>query len=109
MGGKQLVDVVALVRHALDPNSALVPVGMTVEERYQEWLGRQAAAGLTYTAEQRKWLDAIKDHIASSLRIEQDDFDDVPFNGLGGLGKAYELFGEQLGSILEAMNEGLAA
>jgi type I restriction enzyme R subunit len=82
---------------------------MTVEERYQEWLGRQAAAGLTYTAEQRKWLDAIKDHIASSLRIEQDDFDDVPFNGLGGLGKAYELFGDQLGRILEAMNEGLAA
>jgi type I restriction enzyme R subunit len=108
-GGKQLVDVVALVRHALDPGSALVPVGMTVEERYQEWLGRQAAAGSKYTAEQRKWLDAIKDHIASSLRIEQDDFDDVPFNGLGGLGKAYELFGDQLGSILEAMNEGLAA
>jgi len=109
VGGKQLVDVVALVRHALDPNSTLVPVGMTVEERYQEWLAQQAAAGLMYTAEQRKWLDAIKDHIASSLRIEQDDFDDVPFNGLGGLGKAYELFGEQLGKILEAMNEGLAA
>ena len=70
---------------------------------------RQAAAGLTYTVEQRKWLDAIKDHIASSLRIEQDDFDDVPFSTLGGLGKAYELFGEQLGQILEAMNEGLAA
>ncbi len=84
VGGKQLVDVVALVRHALDPNSALVPVGMTVEERYQEWLGRQAAAGLKYTAEQLKWLHAIKDHIASSLRIEQDDFDDVPFSGLGG-------------------------
>ncbi len=109
VGGKQLVDVVALVRHALDRNLPLVPVGMTVEERYQEWLGRQASAGLKYTAEQRKWLDAIKDHIASSLRIEQDDFDDVPFSGLGGLGKAYELFGEQLGSILEAMNEGLAA
>jgi type I restriction enzyme, R subunit len=108
-GGKQLIDVVALVRHALDPNSTLVPVGMTVEERYREWLGRQAASGLQYTAEQRKWLDAIKDHIASSLRIEQDDFDDVPFNGFGGLGKAYELFGEQLGQILEAMNEGLAA
>jgi type I restriction enzyme R subunit len=108
-GGKQLVDVVALVRHALDPNLPLVPVGMTVEQRYQEWLARQAAAGLSYTVEQRKWLDAIKDHIASSLRIEQDDFDDVPFNGLGGLGKAYELFGEQLQGILEAMNEGVAA
>ncbi len=108
-GGRQLVDVVALVRHALDPNLPLVPVGTTVEGRYREWLTRQEAGGLTYTAEQRKWLDAIKDHIASSLRIEQDDFDDVPFSAFGGLGKAYELFGEQLGQILEAMNEGLAA
>ncbi len=108
-GGRQLVDVVALVRHALDPALPLVPIGATVEERYQDWLARQAAAGLTYTAEQRKWLDAIKDHIASSLRIEQDDFDDVPFSAFGGLGKAYELFGEQLGQMLEAMNEGLAA
>ena len=46
-GGRQLVDVVALVRHALDPNSPLVPVGMTVEERYQQWLARQAEAGVS--------------------------------------------------------------
>ncbi len=51
-------------------------------------------------AEQRKWLDAIKDHIASSLRIEQDDFDDVPFNGLGRLGKAYELSASSLEASL---------
>jgi type I restriction enzyme R subunit len=59
--------------------------------------------------QQRKWLDAIKDHIASSLRIEQDDFDDVPFNGLGGLGKAYELFGDNLTILLGELNENLAA
>ena len=108
-GGRQLVDVVALVRHALDPNSPLVPVGMTVEERYGQWLARQAEAGVTFTAEQRKWLDAIKNHIASSLHIEQDNFDDLPFNQMGGLGRAYELFGEGLSGILEELNEGLAA
>jgi len=108
-GGKQLVDVVALVRHALDPNSPLVPVGMTVEERYQQWLVRQGEAGTTFTTEQRKWLDAIKDHIASSLHIDQDTFDDLPFNQMGGLGRAYELFGERLGGILEELNERLAA
>ena len=106
---KQLVDVVALVRHALDPSLPLVPVGMTVEERYQGWLARQAAAVVTFTAEQRRWLDAIKNHIASSLHIEQDNFDDLPFNQMGGLGRAYELFGDGLSSILEEMNEGLAA
>lgn len=86
-----------------------MPVGMTVEERYQEWLAQQAQAGAAFTAEQRKWLDAIKDHIANSLRIEQDDFDGVPFNQLGGLGRVYELFGDRLSSILEELNERLAA
>ena len=108
-GGRQLVDIVALVRHALDPNSPLVPVGMTVEERYQQWLAQQAQAGVAFTADQRKWLDAIKDHIANSLRIEEDDFDDVPFNNFGGLGRAYELFGESLPGILAELNERLAA
>ena len=82
---------------------------MTVEERYQQWLAQQAQAGVTFTADQRKWLDAIKDHIASSLRIEQDDFDEVPFSKFGGLGRAYELFGDGLSGILEELNERLAA
>src|SRR5262249_22163876 len=44
-GGKQLVDVIALVRHALDPDSVLAPVGVTVEERYRAWLADQQGAG----------------------------------------------------------------
>ncbi|MCO6457477.1 MAG: DEAD/DEAH box helicase family protein [Pirellulaceae bacterium] len=108
-GGKQLVDVIALVRHAIDPNTPLAPVGMTVEERYQRWIADQQAAGVEFTADQRKWLDAIKDHIASSLAIEQDDLEDVPFNSIGGLGRAYELFGDKLAAILDELNMRLAA
>ncbi|MGE0607909.1 MAG: DEAD/DEAH box helicase family protein [Pirellulales bacterium] len=108
-GGKQLVDVIALVRHAIDPNTPLAPVGMTVEERYRQWLADKQAASVTFTADQRKWLDAIKDHIASSLNIEQDDLEDVPFNTIGGLGRAYELFGDNLAAILDELNMRLAA
>jgi type I restriction enzyme, R subunit len=108
-GGKQLVDLIALVRHALDPDNPLTPVSMTVEERYQQWLAEQQAGGAEFTAEQRQWLDAIKDHIASSLTIESDDFDDVPFNQFGGLGRAYELFGDSLNSMLNELNARLAA
>lgn len=108
-GGKQLVDVIALVRHAIDPNRPLAPVGMTVEERYQEWLAERHSQGVTFTTDQRRWLDAIKDHIASSLEIEQEDLEEVPFNAIGGLGRAYELFGEQLGDILAELNLRLAA
>jgi len=82
---------------------------VTVEERYQKWLADKQAAGVTFTADQRKWLDAIKDHIASSLNIEQDDLEDVPFHDFGGLGRAYELFGDNLSAILDELNMRLAA
>ena len=104
-----LVDVIALVRHAIDPSTPLAPIGMTVEQRYQQWLADKQQAGVTFTADQRKWLDAIKDHIASSLAIEQDDLEEVPFNSIGGLGRAYELFGDKLPAILDELNMRLAA
>ena len=109
VGGKQMVDVIALVRHAIDPSQPLCPIGTTVQERFDQWLAEQEAAGATFTPQQRQWLVAIKDHIANSLSIDQYDFDQVPFNQFGGLGKAYELFGDSLPSILDELNARLAA
>ena len=108
-GGKQLSDIICLVKHALDPATPLTPMGLTVEERYQEWLSEQEKAGIIFTADQKDWLDAIRDHIASSLAIEQNDFEEVPFITSGGLGRAYELFGEKLAPILVELNARLAA
>ncbi len=105
-GGNKLVDVIALVRHALEPDKLLEPFPATVEERYQAWLAEQDGE---FTMEQQKWLNAIKDHIASSLSIDQDDFDLAPFNSMGGLGEVYEQFGDNLTSIMEELNERLAA
>lgn len=64
-----------------------------------------------HTDEQMQWLVTIEDHIASSLMIEQDDFEYAPFNQFGvlGLGRAYELFGEELTRIMEELNTRRAA
>jgi type I restriction enzyme R subunit len=105
----KLVDVIALVRHALEPASPLEPFKLTVEERYRAWLAEREASGAAFGPEQRKWLDAIKDHIASSLAIEADDFDLAPFAQLGGLGRAHELFGDRLAEIMDDLNLRLAA
>jgi type I restriction enzyme R subunit len=43
------------------------------------------------------------------LNIEHDDREEVPFNSIGGLGRAYELFGDKLNAILDELNERLAA
>jgi type I restriction enzyme R subunit len=108
-GGTSLVDLIALVRHAIHPQEPLLPVREEVEDNYRRWLGEQHAAGAKFTKVQMTWLDAVKDHIAHSLTIDQDDFDDVPFNQMGGLGKVYELFGDKLPKMLDELNERLAA
>jgi type I restriction enzyme, R subunit len=104
-----LADLVALVRHAIQPAEPVAPVAERVEARYTAWLADKAKAGLKFTPDQKKWLDAIKDHIASAFAIEHDDFSDVPFSHMGGLGKVHQLFGERLPKLLAEMNERLAA
>ena len=58
---------------------------------------------------QLDWLDLIRDHITTSLSIEPEDLELSPFNQRGGLGKAHQLFGEQLPKLLDELNEALAA
>lgn len=45
----------------------------------------------------------------SAISIEPEDFERAPFNQRGGLGKAHQLFGEQLPKLLDELNEALAA
>ncbi len=108
-GGSALVDLVAIVKHAIRPGEPLVPVADRVESRYRAWLEEKARGGLEFTDTQRRWLDAIKDHIAKSLSIEREAFEEVPFNQWGGLGGIHRAFGEDLEPLLDELNERLAA
>jgi len=72
--------------------------------------GRGAGgAGARFTPEQLRWLEMIRDHIAANLTIAPDDFEYAPFSQQGGLGKAHQLFADKLGTIIEELNETLAA
>ena len=51
----------------------------------------------------------IRDHIDANLGIEREDFENAPFSQHGGLGKVHQLFGDRLESIIEELNETLAA
>lgn len=51
----------------------------------------------------------IRDHVAGSLRIDPADFEEVPFRQRGGLGKVYDLFGDDLDTLLDELNEVLVA
>lgn len=47
--------------------------------------------------------------MTTKLSIEPENLELSPFNHRGGLGKAHQLFGEQLPKLLDELNEALAA
>jgi type I restriction enzyme, R subunit len=105
----RFADLVALVRFALERDQTLQPFAQTVNQRFIEWIERNIAKDIVFTPEQRAWLELIRDHIATSLSIEANDFNYAPFSQRGGLGKAHQLFGSQLPKLLDELNEVLAA
>ncbi len=104
-----LTDLVSLVRFELQRDNELVPFEAIVELRFEAWLRRQREAGRAFTPEQRVWLEAIRDHIATSVTITKDDFEYTPFQERGGLARASDLFGTNLDQLLREMTEVLAA
>lgn len=108
-GGRQLADIVTLILHAIHPDEPLTPFATVVMERYQRWLDEQGKMGVTFTPEQRQWLDQIAQAIATSVRVEREDFSLGWFAQHGDLGRAYQLFGDRLDAILAELNEKLVA
>ncbi len=108
-GPRVLADIVQIVRFALEQEDQLVPFPERVNERFTGWMLQQRQAGRGFSPEQTQWLERIRDHIAASLAILPDDFQYTPFSQHGGLGKASEVFGDQLNSLIDELNEVLAA
>ena len=104
-----LTDLVSLVRFALEQDNELVPFPEKVEANFKAWLAQQGNAGKKFTEEQLKWLEMIRDHIAGNLSIEPDDFEYAPFSKEGGIGKVYQLFGDDLDEVLDELNNRLVA
>jgi type I restriction enzyme R subunit len=101
---KLLTNIVSLVRFATGATNVLQPFSETVNQRFGEWFAQQEKQGKRFTPEQSEWLNMIKGHIATSLTIGIEDFENVPFNQKGGAIKASKLFGQELSKILEELN-----
>lgn len=99
-----LTDIVSLIRFAVGESDFLEPFSQAVNQRFQGWLSHQLEMGRVFTSEQLEWLTMIRDHIATSMSIEMEDFERVPFNQKGGTLRAHQVFGEELGGILSELN-----
>ena len=108
-GQRVLSDIVSLVRFAIDKSEELTPFADTVNERFDDWLATQTTAGRTFTDEQLRWLEDMRDHIAGSVSIELSDLQYAPFNQQGGFTRATAIFGEDLQKLMDELNTELVA
>lgn len=106
----ELTALVAMIRRVCGLDEKLTSYDSTVRRNFQDWILKyHAGAGVKFNEEQMKWLQMIRDHIASSFHIERDDLDMAPFDAHGGMGKIYTLFGTGMDGLLKEMNEALVA
>ena len=102
---KILTDIISLLRFATGQEEILEPFSYSVDEKFNEWLGRQERLGKKFTKEQIEWLETIKNHIATSLSIGSEDFELSPFYEKGGAIKMNRLFNNNVQNILDELNE----
>jgi len=106
----ELIAIVSLIRRITEIDGSLVTYDSVVDKNFQKWIfAKNAGKHNRFTEEQMEWLRMVKDYITNSFHIEKEDFDYNPFNAKGGLGKMWQLFGEETEAILDEMNEKLVA
>ncbi|MCM1261438.1 MAG: DEAD/DEAH box helicase family protein [Butyrivibrio sp.] len=105
----QITDLISMIRFEMGYIDKLVPFAERVNYNFMQWTLKRNAGNIHFTDEQMEWLRQIKDHIATSLNIESGDLELSPFDKKGGLGRFYDVFGEQYEEILMEMNVELVA
>lgn len=105
----EMVALVSLIRKVAGIDKTLTPYDKTVDRNFQQWLFKKQAGTLKFTKEQMDWLYMLKEQIATSVHIETDDLDYTPFDAKGGRGKMWQLFGDEMETIINELNEALAA
>ena len=101
---KRRTDLISLIRFAIGESNFLEPFSVTVKRNFDEWM-----VDKSFTLEQYRWLEMIRDHIATSLDIRMEDFGYAPFAEQGNGAKVYQLFGDELDNILKDLTEKLVS
>jgi len=103
---KALVDVISMVKHAAREDEPLFTASERVERAFV-----RVTMGKTFSADEERWLERIREHLRANLSIEQDDFEVIPiFADAGGWGVARKVFGAtKLEALLHELNEAIAA
>ncbi len=105
----ELTALVSLIRRVTEIDPVLTAYDQTVNRNFQDWVFSKQAGTLKFNEDQMNWLRMIKDYVTNSFHLEIDDLDYTPFDAMGGRGKMYQLFGDEMNVIIGELNEALAA
>ena len=105
----ELIALVSLIRRVTEIDPVLTSYDQTVNRNFQDWVFKKQAGTLKFNEDQMNWLRMIKDYVATSFHLEIDDLDYTPFDALGGRGRMYQLFGDEMDMVISELNEALAA
>ena len=106
----ELTALVALIRRVCGIDATLSPYSETVRRNFQNWImTHHSGSGEKFNEVQMDWLRMIRDHIITSFHLGRDDLDMAPFDGKGGMGQMYKLFGDRMDDVIDELNEALAA
>ena len=105
----ELTALVGLIRRIVGIDKELTDYDTIARRNFRDWVVQAQSGHKHFNKEQMEWLYMIRDHIATSFHIEQDDFSLSPFGERGGLGKLHELFGENTEKLINELNEMLVA
>ena len=102
---RMLIDIVSLLRYELKIDEELAPFSEIINRNFKAWVFKKNAGNIQFSDEQMDWLRMIRDHITSSLKVSAESFEYTPFIENGGLGKYYQVFGQDYENILNELND----
>jgi len=102
---KDLADIISMVKHAASEKQPL----LNAEERAALAVDR-VRAGRAFSEEEERWLGIIQDYLKEGLALDEEDLGLIPaFTRAGGLGRARRVFGAGLDTLIQRINEAIAA
>jgi len=107
---QELTALVALIRRVCGMDETLADFDGVVRRNFRNWIMKHHSGGAEkFNEQQMDWLRMIRDHVATSFHVDHDDLEMSPFDGQGGMGKMYQLFGAKMEPLLDELNEVLVA
>ncbi len=105
------LDLIGLIRFELGVDESPRPHRAMVHERFEGWIARQRQASRReFTADERWWLERIRDIVVTSAAFAVTDLDGPPFTERGGTDGFLTVFGEDRAPvILDNLTQGLTA